>query len=99
MGHPLKRCAAVLGLATSLLLAACGPAEELELREGQTLDGLRYCAYFCTVDTFCAELFLKETGRSPALCVPVDICDRFTCANGGQCQIFDTVPAEVRCVD
>jgi hypothetical protein len=98
MGHTLKRCAAVvLGLAT--LLTACGPAEELELAEGQSLDGLRYCAYGCFVNTFCAELFLKDTGRSPALCVPDNICDRFTCANGGTCATFDTFPAEVRCVD
>ncbi|MBF5046181.1 hypothetical protein FGE12_27440 [Aggregicoccus sp. 17bor-14] len=95
---PLRtRCAAVaLGLAT-LLLSACGPAEELVLKEGQTINGLRYCAYGCPLDTFCAELFLKDTGRSPPICVPLEICDRFTCDNGGECRIFDTFPAEVRC--
>ena len=102
MGRTLKRCAAVtLGLA-ALLLSSCGPSEELVLREGQTLDGLLFCGAtggFCTIDTFCAELFLKDTGRSPALCVPENICERFECADGGECRIFTTFPAEVRCVN
>jgi hypothetical protein len=103
MGRTLMRrtAAVTLGLA-ALLLSSCGPSEELVLREGQTLDGLLFCGFtggLCTVDTFCAELFLKETGRSPALCVPENICDRFECADGGECRIFTTFPAEVRCVD
>ena len=103
MGRTLKRGAAVvtLGLA-ALFLSSCGPSEELVLREGQTLDGLLFCGFtngLCTVDTFCAELYLKETGRSPALCVPENICERFECADGGECRIFTTFPAEVRCVN
>ena len=103
MGRTLMRRAAAvtLGLA-ALLLLSCGPSEELVLKQGQTLDGLLFCGFtggLCTTDTFCAELFLKETGRSPALCVPDNICDRFECADGGECRIFTTFPAEVRCVN
>jgi hypothetical protein len=103
MGRTLMRrtAAVTLGL-VALLLSSCGPSEELVLREGQTLDGLIFCGFtggLCTVDTFCAELYLKETGRSPALCVPETICDRFECADGGECRIFTTFPAEVRCVN
>ncbi|HET9451548.1 MAG TPA: hypothetical protein VFO83_11720 [Aggregicoccus sp.] len=90
-----------LGLA-ALLLSSCGPSEELVLKEGQTLDGLAFCVYsngLCTETTFCAELYLKETGRSPPLCVPEDICSRFECADGGECRVFTTFPAEVRCVN
>lgn len=99
MGRTSKRRAAAvtLGLA-ALLLLSCGPSEELVLKEGETLGGLRYCVFGCSQDTFCAELFLKDTGRSPPLCVPENICDRLECANGGQCTLFDTFPVEVRCI-
>ena len=101
MGRTSKRSAAAvtLGLA-ALLLLSCGPTEELVLKEGESLEGLAFlCSFNCTVDTFCAELYLKDTGRSPPLCVPENICDRFECANGGRCIIFSTFPAEVRCTD
>jgi hypothetical protein len=97
MRSPTK--STVLGLLAALALSACGPSEELVLKEGQTLEGLPYCFGVCFEGEFCAELFLKDTGRSPPLCVPLDICDRFTCADGGRCAIFDTFPAEVRCID
>jgi hypothetical protein len=105
MGRTLKRCASAvtLGLAALLLTTACGVEEELVLKEGETIGGLIYCVYtpgaLCTVDSFCAELLLKDTGRSPPICVPNNICERFDCANGGQCRVFDTFPAEIRCVD
>ncbi|HEX8436657.1 hypothetical protein [Archangium sp.] len=49
-------------------------------------------------DTFCLEVFF-DYGRSPALCLPLEVCDRLECEKeGGTCAIFDGFPGQVKCI-
>jgi hypothetical protein len=92
-------CTALLGL------AACGVSEDeaVRLKEGAELRTpnreLEYCTSFgCRYeDEYCLEVFF-EYGRSPALCLPLNVCDRLECLEaGGECRIYDGFPGQVRC--
>lgn len=88
--------AAVVGLGSS-----CGIPEEevLSLKEGETTVDLPYCTQLgCpSVGQFCVELFF-EFGRSPALCVFPEACNRFQCPEGRSCAIFDGFPGQMKCI-
>jgi hypothetical protein len=46
----------------------------------------------------CMEVFF-EYGRSPALCVLPEVCNRLDCIKeGGQCALFDGFPGQVKCI-
>lgn len=48
---------------------------------------------------FCLEVFF-EYGRSPALCLPLDVCQKLECAKAGQeCAIFEGFPGQVKCIE
>ncbi|MCY1081944.1 hypothetical protein [Archangium lansingense] len=48
---------------------------------------------------YCLEVFF-EYGRSPALCLPLDVCQKLECAKQGQeCAIFDGFPGQVKCIE
>ncbi|NMO23257.1 hypothetical protein HPC49_49305 [Pyxidicoccus fallax] len=89
--------------ALAVLGSACGVDDDevVKLKEGESLADAPYCGSFgCEeFDQFCAELFL-DFGRSPALCITDDICDRLECANSNRrCAIFDGFPGQVKCID
>jgi hypothetical protein len=91
----------LLGAALAALLS-CGPsdAEAMKLKEGRDLNDIGECpALLCASDSeFCGEL-LFEYGRSPPLCMPIDICDRMDCLEPDRvCRLFEGLPAQVRCV-
>ncbi len=99
---------AVLGAVALVGLAACGVSDDeaVRLKEGATLGvagrgGLRNCtALGCGYqDEFCVQVFF-EYGRSPAVCVAPDICERLECQQAGQqCAIFDGFPGQVKCIE
>lgn len=103
MSWPIR---GLLGAAALAVLTSCGVSEDevVQLKEGQTLGredvGLQYCSTFgCPYpDQACLEVFF-EYGRSPALCLTLDVCDRLQCAKEGQeCAIFDGFPGQVKCI-
>ena len=88
------------------LLTSCGVTEDeaVRLKEGQTLGepdvGLEYCSTFgCRYEgQACLEVFF-EYGRSPALCLFLNVCDKLECEKeGGRCAIFDGFPGQVKCI-
>lgn len=88
-------------------LTSCGVTkdEAVRLKEGQTLGdpnvGLSYCSTLgCPYDNqACLEVFF-DYGRSPALCLTLDVCDRLECeTEGRKCAIFDGFPGQVKCID
>ena len=90
-------------------LVGCGVTEDeaVRLREGATLsrDGvqLESCTTFgCAYEgQACLEVFF-EYGRSPPLCLFVDVCDRLECQSGRpgfQCTLFSGFPGQVKCVE
>ena len=92
--------------AALVVLTSCGVSEDevVQIREGQTLSApdrqLGYCSTFgCQfADEACLEVFF-EYGRSPALCLTLDVCERLQCAQEGQeCAIFDGFPGQVKCI-
>jgi hypothetical protein len=96
----------LLGAAALVVLTSCGVSEDevVQLKEGQKLSSpdrtLSYCSTFgCRfADEACLEVFF-EYGRSPALCLTLDVCERLECAKEGQeCAIFDGFPGQVKCM-
>jgi hypothetical protein len=96
-----------LAAAALVVLTSCGVSEDevVQLREGQTLSApdrqLSYCTTFgCQFsDEACLEVFF-EYGRSPALCLTLDVCERLQCAKQGhECAIFDGFPGQVKCME
>lgn len=103
MSWPIR---GLLGAAALAVLTSCGVSEDevVQIKEGQTLGdpelGLQYCSTFgCPyANQACLEVFF-EYGRSPALCLTLDVCDRLQCAKEGQeCAIFDGFPGQVKCI-
>jgi hypothetical protein len=98
----------VLGAAVLVGLSACGVSEDeaVRIKEGATLGipergGLRYCSSLgCAYeDEGCLQVFF-EYGRSPALCLTLNVCERLECQQQGQrCAIFDGFPGQVKCID
>jgi hypothetical protein len=96
-----RRICGLLGAALAALLS-CGPsdAEAMKLKEGRDLNDISEClGLFCEADDeFCGEL-LFEYGRSPPLCMRIDICERMDCLEPGRtCALFEGQPAQVRCI-
>ena len=101
------RIRGLLGAVALVMLTSCGVTEEeaVRLKEGQTLGeaeagGLEYCSTLgCRYERqLCLEVFF-EYGRSPALCLTLDVCERLQCAKEGQeCAIFDGFPGQVKCL-
>jgi hypothetical protein len=104
----------LLGAALAALLS-CGPsdAEAMKLKEGRSLNELPQeeidegrreipeCPALLCADAsaFCGEV-LFEYGRSPPLCLHIDICDRMECLEPNRtCTLFEGLPAQVRCVE
>jgi hypothetical protein len=97
-----------MGVAALVGLTSCGVSEDevVRLKEGQTLGepaagGLQYCSSFgCPYEKqACLEVFF-EYGRSPPLCLFLDVCDKLECAKAGnECAIFDGFPGQVKCID
>ncbi|WP_198316357.1 hypothetical protein [Cystobacter fuscus] len=90
-------------------LTACGVTEDeaVRLKEGQTLSvpgvPLEGCSTFgCLYEgQVCMEVFF-EYGRSPAVCVFTDVCDRLECQTqkpGYKCTLFDGFPGQVKCIE
>ncbi|QRK09603.1 hypothetical protein JQX13_05575 [Archangium violaceum] len=101
------RIRGLLGAAALVVLTSCGVSEDeaVRLKEGETLGepeiGLDYCTTFgCEYQgQYCLEVFF-EYGRSPALCLFADVCDKLECVKAGQeCAIFDGFPGQVKCID
>jgi hypothetical protein len=48
---------------------------------------------------FCLEVFF-DYGRSPALCLPLHVCEKLECEKQGQeCAIFEGFPGQVKCIE
>ena len=97
------RMCGLLGAALAAALLSCGPsdAEAMKLKEGQDLNDTSECPFLqCSaLDRFCGEL-LFDYGRSPPLCLPINICERLDCLESGRtCTLFEGAPAQVRCVE
>jgi len=102
------RIRGLLGAAALVMLTSCGvsPDEAVRVKEGETLGdprvgGLQYCSTFgCPyTDEVCMEVFF-DYGRSPALCLTLDVCDRLECQKEGRkCALFDGFPGQVKCID
>lgn len=98
----------VRGAALLVGLSACGVTQDeaVRLQEGATLGiaergGLRYCSSLgCAYpDEACLQVFF-EYGRSPALCLTLDVCQRLECEQQGQrCALFDGFPGQVKCIE
>ncbi|AKJ07475.1 Hypothetical protein AA314_09101 [Archangium gephyra] len=76
----------------------------MQIREGQTLGSPDRTLFQCSTlgcqfaDEACLEVFF-EYGRSPALCLTLDVCQRLQCAKeGNECAIFDGFPGQVKCI-
>jgi hypothetical protein len=102
------RIRGLLGAAALAVLSACGVTEDeaVRLKEGETLfppemaEQYRYCSTLgCAYEgQACLEVFF-EYGRSPALCLFLDVCDKLECEKeGGRCAIFDGFPGQVKCI-
>ena len=88
-------------------LGACGVTEDeaLRLKEGRTLGDPGFPLQSCTsfgcayANQICMELFF-EYGRSPPVCVGLDVCERLECnKEGQQCALFDGFPGQVKCTE
>ncbi|WP_163995116.1 hypothetical protein [Pyxidicoccus caerfyrddinensis] len=94
----------VLGFsALAVFSSACGVSDDevVKLKEGESFADAPYCGSFGCEDPYqlCAEVFL-EFGRSPAICVSDNICERLECANPNRrCAVFDGFPGQVKCID
>lgn len=94
---------ALLRLAPVLLClaVACGPEEGkgLALVEGQSLEDATGCYPdgSCPYVNDACVVVEYDTYKLPALCLPVDVCKRFTCAEG-ECRVYTGVPGQVKCV-
>nr|WP_164015456.1 hypothetical protein [Pyxidicoccus trucidator] len=101
---PLSWRMRVLVFSTLAVLgSACGVDDDevVRLKDGESFADAPYCGSFGCEDVFqfCAEVFL-EFGRSPAICVSDDICERLECANPGRrCAVFDGFPGQVKCIE
>ncbi|OJT26668.1 hypothetical protein BO221_01095 [Archangium sp. Cb G35] len=93
--------------AALVVLTSCGVTDDeiVQIKEGQTLGvpgrQLEYCTTLgCRFqDEACLEVFF-EYGRSPALCLTLDVCERLQCAKqGNECAIFDGFPGQVKCME
>ncbi|HEX8704087.1 MAG TPA: hypothetical protein VF815_34965 [Myxococcaceae bacterium] len=96
------RICGLLGAALAAMLS-CGPSDDeaMKLKEGENLNDISECPFlFCdALDEFCGEL-LFDYGRSPPLCMKIDICERLECLESGRtCALFEGQPAQVRCVE
>jgi len=96
------RICGLLGVALAALLS-CGPSdsEAMKLKEGRDLSDIGECPTLLCIEEskFCGEL-LFDYGRSPPLCMPIDICERLDCLKEGRtCTLFEGLPAQVRCVE
>lgn len=100
------RIRGLLGAAALVVLTSCGVTEDeaVRLKEGQTLGepdvGLQYCSTLgCQYENqACLEVFF-EYGRSPALCLFLNVCEKLECEKeGGRCAIFDGFPGQVKCI-
>ncbi|MGZ3460993.1 MAG: hypothetical protein ACXU86_21100 [Archangium sp.] len=100
------RIRGLLGAAALVVLTSCGVTQDeaVRLKEGQTLGdpnvGLQYCSSFgCPYDgQACLEVFF-DYGKSPALCLFLDVCDKLECEKeGNECAIFDGFPGQVKCM-
>ncbi|MET0400874.1 MAG: hypothetical protein ABW123_00670 [Cystobacter sp.] len=97
-----------LGGAVLLGLAACGVSEDeaVRLKEGALLSpevALQSCTTFgCPYEgQVCLEVFF-EYGRSPPLCLFLDVCERLECQTqkpGYRCTLFDGFPGQVKCIE
>ena len=94
-------------------LASCGVSEEEAVRykdeaARREIASSPLCSSLgCPLDprypespVVCVEVFF-EFGRSPALCMPLDItCAQFECqAQGRKCAVFDGFPGQVKCIE
>ncbi len=104
MSWPIR---GLLGAAALGVLTSCGVSDDevVRVKEGQTLVApgrqFSYCSTFgCYyADEACLEVFF-EYGRSPALCLTLDVCQRLQCATEGrECAIFDGFPGQVKCIE
>ena len=98
------RAPAPLVLPLLLLLApACGPAEGkgLALKEGASLGDAGYCfadgSCLSTEQLWVCVEVKYDDYDSPPLCLPANVCERFTCAEG-ECRVYTGVPGQVKCV-
>ena len=98
-----------MGGAALVGLTACGVTEDeaVRVKEGATLSipgvVLEGCSTFgCPyAGQACLEVFF-EYGRSPPLCLFVDVCDRLECQTqkpGYKCTLFDGFPGQVKCIE
>ena len=96
------------GVGLTVGLTACGVTEDeaVRLQDGQTLSIPDVPLTSCTAlgcpypGQACLEVYF-EYGRSPALCLFRDVCDRLECQSGKpdfECRIFDGYPGQVKCV-
>jgi hypothetical protein len=89
-------------------LAACGVSEDeaVRLKEGELLSpdvALQGCSSIgCPyAGQVCMEIFF-EYGRSPPLCLFLDVCERLECQSGKpgyRCTLFDGFPGQVKCIE
>ena len=98
------RIRGLLGAATLVVLTSCGVTEDeaVRLKEGQTLGEPEHCSTRgCPYEgqmQLCLEVFFED-GRSPAQCLPVNVCELLECQKeGGYCVIFDGFPGQVKCI-
>lgn len=103
------RIRGLLGAAALAVLTSCGVSEDeaVRLKEGERLfnpdidSAYWYCSTLgCAYEgQACLEVFF-EYGRSPALCLFLDVCDKLECAKAGrECAIFDGFPGQVKCIE
>jgi hypothetical protein len=83
------------------LASACGPEEGkgLALKEGETISDATACYSdgSCPyVNDVCVEIKYDDYDVPPR-CLPVTLCERFTCAEG-ECRVFAGRPGQVKCV-
>ncbi|WNG20818.1 hypothetical protein [Cystobacter fuscus] len=106
MRGPIRR---ILAGVVLVGLTACGVTEDeaVRLKDGQTLSipgvPLEGCGSFgCLYEgQVCMEVFF-EYGRSPAVCVFMDVCERLDCQTqkpGYKCTLFDGFPGQVKCIE
>ncbi|HEX8826320.1 MAG TPA: hypothetical protein VF794_40825 [Archangium sp.] len=100
------RIRGLLGAVALAVLTSCGVSEDeaVRLKEGEILGEpeleLQYCSTLgCPYEgQACLEVFF-EYGRSPALCLFLDVCEKLECEKeGGRCAIFDGFPGQVKCI-
>jgi hypothetical protein len=104
MPWPIK---GLLSAAALMVLTSCGVSEEeaVRVKEGQTLGDPEVGLYYCTtlgcpyLEQACVEVFF-DYGRSPAVCIFRDVCERLECEKEGrECAIFEGFPGQVKCIE